>query len=177
MIGLCGSKSLAEQIKSEIANFLRETLQLRLSEEKPTITNARTQEALFLGTQPTIGKGKAQRIVLTTNQTGKRLKRRSTGWETQMYVPLPKLSQRLKEKGICPAEGKPIDQKGWRILETEQTIALYRAINRAIQRYSRCADNGRGAALSRAVSVRSARGRNSGGAVARHSAHGDSAVS
>ena len=110
-------------MKSEIANFLRETLKLRLSEEKTTITNARTQEALFLGTQLTIGKGKAQKIVLTTNQTGKRVKRRSTGWETQRYVPLPKLIQRLKEKGICTAQGKPIDKKGWRILDTEQIIA------------------------------------------------------
>ena len=143
VIGLCGSKSLAEQIKSAVKDFLRETLKLRLSEEKTTITNARTQEAHFLGTHLTIGKGKAQKIVLTTNQTGKRFKRRSTGWETQMYAPLPKLIQRLKEKGICTAEGKPIDKKGWRALDTEQIIALYSAMNRGIQNYYRFADNWR----------------------------------
>jgi nicotine oxidoreductase len=60
-----------------------------------------------------------------------------------MYVPLPKLIQRLKEKGICTAEGKPMDKKGWRILDTEQIIALYSAINRGIQNYYRFADNWR----------------------------------
>jgi group II intron reverse transcriptase/maturase len=143
IIGLCGSKSLAERIKSAIKVFLQGTLKLRLSEEKTTITNARTEEARFLGTQLTIGKGKAQKIVLTTNHTGKRFKRRSTGWETQMYAPLPKLIQRLKEKGICTAEGKPMDKKGWRTLDTEQIIALYSAVNRGIQNYYRFADNWR----------------------------------
>jgi Type II intron maturase len=142
-IGLCGSKHLAEQIKSAIKDFLHETLKLRLSEEKTTITNARTEEAHFLGTHLTIGKGKAQKIVRTTNHTGKRFKRRSTGWETQMYAPLPKLIQRLKEKGICTAEGKPIDKRGWRVLDTEQIIALYSSINRGIQNYYRFVDNWR----------------------------------
>ncbi len=143
VIGLCGSKHLAEQIKSTIKDFLHETLKLRLSEEKTTITNAKMEEAHFLGTHLTIGKGKAQKIVLTTNHTGKRFKRRSTGWETQMEAPLPKLIQRLKEKGICTAEGKPIDKKGWRDLDTEQIIALYSSINRGIQNYYRFVDNWR----------------------------------
>jgi len=142
-IGLCGSKDLAEQIKRAIKDFLRETLKLRLSEEKTTITNAKAQEAHFLGTRLTIGKGEAQKIVLTTNHTGKRFKRRSTGWETQMYAPLPKLIQRLKDKGFCTAEGKPLDRKGWRGLDTEQIIALYSSINRGIQNYYRFTDNWR----------------------------------
>ena len=105
----------------------RETLKLRLSEEKTTITNARTEEAHFLGTRLNIGKGEAQKIVLTTNHTGKRFKRRSTGWETQMYAPLPKLIQRLKDKGFCTADGKPLDRKGWACLDADQIIALYSA--------------------------------------------------
>src|SRR5438046_10582445 len=71
-IGLCGSKDLAEHIKGAIKGFLCEKLHLRLSEEKTTITNAKTEEAHFLGTLLTIGKGKAQKIVLTTNHTEKR---------------------------------------------------------------------------------------------------------
>ena len=142
-IGLCGRKHLAEQIKGGIKDFLQETLKLRLSEEKTTITNAKTEEAHFLGTRLTIGKGDAQKIVLTTNHTGKRFKRRSTGWETQMYAPLPKLIQRLKEKGCCTSDGKPLDRKGWRSLDAEQIIALYSAVNRGIQNYYRFADNWR----------------------------------
>jgi len=143
-IGLCGSKHLAEQIKGAIKDYLRETLKLRLSEEKTSITNARSEEAHFLGTRLTIGKGKTQKIVLTTNHTGKWFKRRSTGWETQMYAPLPKLIQRLKEKGICTPEGKPIGKRGWTALDVEQILALYSSINRGLQNYYRFVDNWRG---------------------------------
>jgi group II intron reverse transcriptase/maturase len=142
-IGLCGSKDVAKQIKEEIKIFLSETLKLRLSEEKTSITNARMEKAHFLGTDLTIGKGKIQKIVLTTNQTGKRFKRRSTGWETQMYAPLPKLLKRLKEKGICDQEGTPKAKSGWAMLDIEQMIMLYSSINRGIQNYYRFVDNWR----------------------------------
>jgi|GEM_PF-533542 len=56
LIGVCGSYALAEDIKQEIKHFLGETLRLTLSEEKTHITHARTQEALFLGTQLKNGK-------------------------------------------------------------------------------------------------------------------------
>src|SRR5260370_4298195 len=54
LIGLCGSKHLAEQIKSTIKDFLHETLKLRLSEEKTTITTAKMKKAHFLATHLTI---------------------------------------------------------------------------------------------------------------------------
>jgi Type II intron maturase len=132
-----------EQIKGASKAVLHETLKLRVSEEKTTITNARAEEAHFLGTPLAIGKGDAQHIVCTTNHTGKRFNRRSTGWETQMDAPLPKLIQRLKEKGFCPSDGKPLDRTGWRELDTEQIRALGSAVHRAIQNGSRFADNWR----------------------------------
>jgi retron-type reverse transcriptase len=142
-IGLCGSKDVAKQIKEEIKIFLSEKLKLRLSEEKTSITNARMEKAHFLGTDLTIGRGKNQRVVLTTNQTGKRFKRRSTGWETQMNAPIPKLLKRLKEKGMCDETGKPKAKRGWAMLDTEQIIQLYSSINRGMQNYYRFVDNWR----------------------------------
>ena len=50
LVGICGSHALAEEIKGEIKSFLRDSLKLTLSEEKTHITNARTEEAFFLGT-------------------------------------------------------------------------------------------------------------------------------
>ena len=142
-IGLCGSKDVAKQIKEEIKIFLSEKLKLRLSEEKTFITNARMEKAHFLGTDLTIGRGKTQKIVLTTNQTGKRFKRCSTGWETQMNAPIPKLLKRLKEKGMCDQEGRPKAKRGWAMLDREQIIQLYSSINRGMQNYYRFADNWR----------------------------------
>ena len=67
MIGVCGSKRLAESIKEEVKRFLRDTLKLQLSEEKTRITNAKSEEAAFLGTTLKIGHGGTPKVVLTTN--------------------------------------------------------------------------------------------------------------
>jgi group II intron reverse transcriptase/maturase len=49
LLGLTGPKAEAEQIKSRIATFLRETLGLELNTAKTLITRARSQPARFLG--------------------------------------------------------------------------------------------------------------------------------
>jgi hypothetical protein len=138
---VCGSKRLAESIKEEVKRFLRDALKLQLSEEKTRITNAKSEEAAFLGTTLKIGTGGTPKVVLTTNWTGKRYKKRSTGWETVMHAPLPRLIKRLQEKGFCTGEGKPIAKRGWSVLDLDQVVLLYGGINRGIQNYYRFADN------------------------------------
>ena len=49
ILGFIGPKAEAEQIKAELAAFLRETLRLELSQDKTLISHARTQPARFLG--------------------------------------------------------------------------------------------------------------------------------
>ena len=49
ILGFSGPKAEAEEIKARIAEFLRETLGLELSQEKTLITHARSQRARFLG--------------------------------------------------------------------------------------------------------------------------------
>ena len=49
ILGFTGPKAEAEQIKAELAAFLRETLGLELSQDKTLISHARTQPARFLG--------------------------------------------------------------------------------------------------------------------------------
>jgi len=141
IIGVGGSKQLAESIKREVKEFLHITLKLRLSEEKTHITHAKDEEAHFLGVTLAIGRNGTPKLALTTNGTGKRFKRRSTGWETVMQAPLPKVIKRLKEKGICTEQGEPITKKGWAHLDAEQIVALYSGINRGLQNYYRFADN------------------------------------
>ncbi|WUX69987.1 hypothetical protein OG627_25730 [Streptomyces sp. NBC_01429] len=43
LLGFTGPKTEAEQIKQRLARFLREELRLKLSQEKPLITHARTR--------------------------------------------------------------------------------------------------------------------------------------
>lgn len=57
LLGFTGSKADAEEIKEEIGRFLKEKLNLIMSEEKTLITNAGSQAAKFLGYEI-----KAQRV-------------------------------------------------------------------------------------------------------------------
>jgi len=141
IVGIWGSHALAEQIKQEMKTFLNDQLRLTLSEEKTHITHARTEEALFLGTRLKLGAGAEAKLTLQTNMWGKKFKRRSTGWETVMKAPLPKLLKRLSDRGFCTKEGQPISKSGWAFLDTDQIILLYSSVNRGIQNYYRFVDN------------------------------------
>jgi hypothetical protein len=143
MIGVCGSKALAQQIKEDVKIFLRDSLKLHLSEEKTRITHAKSERAQFLGTELHVGNGETAKIVLTTNGSGKRFKRRATGWETKMDAPLPKLLKRLQDKGLCTNKGVPLAKRGWAFLDLDQIVLLYSGMNRGIQNYYRFADNWR----------------------------------
>jgi Reverse transcriptase (RNA-dependent DNA polymerase)/Type II intron maturase len=119
LIGICGPRTLAEQVKEELKTFLREHLKLELSEEKTHITHAREEQAQFLGTQLFIGRGGVQRVVTISNGLSKPFKRRSTGSEIVMEAPLPKLLQKLEKKGFCTAEGTPTTKKAWIYLDRD----------------------------------------------------------
>ena len=141
LIGVCGPYALAQQIKEEIKTFLREQLQLTLSEEKTHITNAKKGQAKFLGTLITIGRGGQQKITKVKQGTRKMVKRRTTGWETIMEMPTQDLIQRLHKRGFCTANGEPTTKVSWMNLDPEQTISLYRSINQGILNYYRFVDN------------------------------------
>jgi hypothetical protein len=53
-MGFSGPRAEAEQIKAELARFLRETLGLELNQQKTLITHARSQRARFLGYDITV---------------------------------------------------------------------------------------------------------------------------
>ena len=143
IIGLSGSHALAEEIKQEVKIFLHDHLKLTLNEEKTRITNARTEEAFFLGTILKMGNSGVAKVTLSATITGKRVKRRSTGWETVMKAPMPKLLKRLSERGFCTKEGKPLPRSGWAYLDVDQIISLYNGVNRGIQNFYRFTDNWR----------------------------------
>jgi group II intron reverse transcriptase/maturase len=54
LLGFTGPKAEAEQIKQQLATFLRETLKLELNDSKTLITHARTSAARFLGYDITV---------------------------------------------------------------------------------------------------------------------------
>lgn len=141
LIGISGPQNLAEQVKEELTTFLHQRLKLTLSTEKTKITPARKEQARFLGTHLTIGRGGVQRVVTTKNHSKRPIRRRSTGAEMVMTAPLADLIKRLHTKGFCTVKGTPATKTGWIHLEVDQIILLYNGINRGIQNYYRFTDN------------------------------------
>lgn len=144
MIGLCGSRQLAEEIKERVKTFLKEKLDLTLSEEKTKITNTRTEEAAFLGTLIRVGRtAETQKQTASSNGSGRMFKRRSTGWKVIMKAPMDRLIKKLEERGFCTISGEPMAKGGWQHLDIDQIIELYASTNRGIQNYYRFVDNWR----------------------------------
>jgi group II intron reverse transcriptase/maturase len=141
LIGICGPRVLAQTVKEEISVFLKDDLKLTLSEDKTHITHARTQSALFLGVQISIGRGGVQRVVKTHNGSGRRITRRSTGAEVVMEMPFQRIIQRLHQRGFCSALGESTTKIAWMNLDADQIVRMYNSINRGIQNYYRFVDN------------------------------------
>src|SRR5207245_8312791 len=137
-----GSYELAEEIKNRVGRFLKDKLALTLSQEKTKITNARMEEAEFLGYRIRKGRGRdTQKVTVSTNASGRQFKRRSTGMEVILKAPMDKLIKRLSQKGFCDGKGTTKHKAGCTVLDEDQIVLLYSSINRGIQEYYRPADN------------------------------------
>jgi group II intron reverse transcriptase/maturase len=142
IVGIIGPHQLAEEIKEKIGQFLKSELHLTLSQEKTKITNARSEEAEFLGYRIRLGRSdKGQKITRSTNGSGRTFARRSTGMQIVLKAPTEEVIKRLAQKGVCDSQGNPTAKKGWINLDEDQIINLYSSINRGIQNYYRPADN------------------------------------
>src|SRR5436853_961639 len=107
LIGITGPHHLTEEIKERIGQFLKSRLNLTLSAEKTHITQARTEEAEFLGYRIRLGRSdKEPRQTLSTNASGKNFKRRSTGMHIVLKAPMEKPVQRLHEIGLSDQTGR-----------------------------------------------------------------------
>lgn len=82
LLGFCGPKSEAEEIKQELREFLSKQLKLELSETKTLITHARSEAARFLGYEVTIIQDDKKRY-----KTSKGVNRRSINGKIGLKVP------------------------------------------------------------------------------------------
>lgn len=91
VVMIIGSKDLAERIRGEIRDFLRQALHLELNVEKTTITNLTDQRIRFLGYE--IAKSK-DNTVITENTLG--VKKRAAKDTIQLLVPGDVIQEKLK---------------------------------------------------------------------------------
>ncbi|HEX4205298.1 MAG TPA: reverse transcriptase domain-containing protein [Ktedonobacteraceae bacterium] len=133
VLAFTGPKSEAEEIKRQIAAFLREELGLHLSEEKTLITHARTSAARFLGYEITTLHSDAKR-----SKTKAGIKRRSINGRIGLRIPQAVLA----EKRNRYQRGNKAMHRAELLNESDYTImATYQLEYRGIANYYHCAYN------------------------------------
>jgi len=84
LVGVCGTKQECEELKAEIAGFLRDELKLTLSDEKTVITHS-SEEIRFLGYDICVRR--SQEIKGYIMKNGKRRKTRSLNKKVALMIP------------------------------------------------------------------------------------------
>ena len=128
ILGFTGPKAEAEQIKAELAAFLRETLALELNQSKTLITHARTRAARFLGYEITVQH-------CNTKLTGGC---RSANGRIALRAPLDVI------KAKCAPyrrRGKPWHRPQLQNLDDHDIVQIYGAEYRGIVNYYRLAQD------------------------------------
>lgn len=97
IIGVKGNKLECKRIKEEIADFLKEELNLQLSESKTLITHS-SEKIRFLGYDISIRR--CQNVRSYVNKSGKKVKKRTLSGSVNLEVPLDdKIMKFLFQKG------------------------------------------------------------------------------
>ena len=142
LIGVIGSKAECEQMKADIAKFMREELKLELSDEKTLITNAQ-DKAKFLGYEISVRKSNA----LKRNKKGC-LKREFNG-AVVLTVNMDTARRKLSEYGALKLEMSTKGKEVWRSkarpmmigMKPEDILAQYNGEIRGFYNYFSIAYN------------------------------------
>jgi group II intron reverse transcriptase/maturase len=129
LLGFAGPRAEAEEIKSKLATFLRDTLMLELSEQKTLITHARSNAARFLGYE-----------VVTYHDDAKRVRhgQRSINGGIGLRVPVDVIKAKCQPYLL---HGKPIHRPERRHNTDFSIVAQYQAEYRGIVQYYQLAYN------------------------------------
>ena len=141
IIGVIGGKADAEQIKTDISNFLSEKLKLAMSAEKTLITHGH-DKARFLGYD----------IVVNDDNTTKKTMRgqsRIYMGKIKLYLPKEKWMGKLLDYGVLKIEKdengnekwKPLQRDDYMYLAPHEIVVQYNSQIRGIYNYYRLAAN------------------------------------
>jgi len=136
LLGFIGPRSEAEQIKTAIGAFLKDTLHLEMSESKTLITHARTGHAQFLGYAISIYHAD-HRLSL---RTGTPTKARSVNGHVRLGIPYGRVD---KWANRYQRNGKPIHEAALLNYPDAQIIEIYQQRFRGIAEYYKYATDRR----------------------------------
>jgi hypothetical protein len=128
LLGFIGPKAEAEQVKAELARFLREELKLELNADKTLITHARTRAARFLGYE----------IIVQHADTKFTRGRRAVNGKIALRVPLEVIKAK---SALYRRHGKPWHRSRLQNLPDYDIVRIYGAEYRGVVNYYLLADD------------------------------------
>ncbi|SIO87683.1 Mobile element protein [Nocardiopsis sp. JB363] len=126
LLGFIGPRSEAEQVKHQLAKFLRDELHLELSEEKTLITHARSQRARFLGYE--ISTMRCDRKI----SHGRRDRKRASNGKIRLHVPRAVIREKCAP---YYSSGKPAYLPHLTSLDDHDIVTRYGVQYRGIVQY------------------------------------------
>jgi group II intron reverse transcriptase/maturase len=138
LIGIIGSKSEAGNVKETLTTFLRNELNLRLSEEKTLITHS-SKPARFLGYDVVISRNKSAR------KCRDGITRKTNSYSCKLFVPKESWIGKLKDLGILKI--KPdgtwtqIHRTSLKDLDDLEILNIYNSQIRGMYNYYKIANN------------------------------------
>lgn len=148
VIGLVGDKELAKKLKDLCKAYLKEKLELELSEEKTKITNVTINDVRFLGVDIRRNVSEESKIVYRTVK-GRTIKSRISYSRLYFYVPVQTILDKLTIAGFIKTY---TDDNGntklvpnaitkWIFLDHRSIILRYNAVIRGLINYYGFVDN------------------------------------
>jgi group II intron reverse transcriptase/maturase len=128
LLGFIGPKAEAEQIKAELARFLRDELKLELNADKTLITHARSGAARFLG----------YKITVQHSDTKITNGRRAVNGKIALHVPLDVIKAK---SAPYRRHGKPWHRSRLQNLPDYDIVRIYGAEYRGVVNYYLLADD------------------------------------
>lgn len=142
IVGVTGSKELAEELKKEIQEFLEEKLKLTLNMEKTKITDAEKSRALFLGANIRVNSSRTYDQKKTERTSKNRIfKARIPVGKILILAPLERITKKLESQGICKIRNFanrdviPTRKVAWFNLSLSEIIKKYNEISIGIINY------------------------------------------
>nr|AZP40177.1 hypothetical protein [Ulva compressa] len=133
VIGVRGSRALADEVKGAVQTFLQQQLKLELSREKTAITHLPTSQAFFLGS--IIRRHSRKYMQGLTRKRGLQ-KVRGSNTRIILECPINKIVTKLKQQGYAhEADSKPKAVTKWIYMKPEEIILRYNAVIRGYLNY------------------------------------------
>lgn len=134
LIGINGPRNMAIKLKSEIQEFLKETLKLTLNTDKTLIT-ASDKGAIFLGARIrryTSRTNDQRRRTNSKTSTGRTVRARIGQGQIIALAPLEKIVKKLESQGMC----RIVDFSQRKIIPTRKTAWMYLELGELITKYN-----------------------------------------